>query len=191
MAQPFAVIEGASDTIRLLVTDHISQVATGVNVSLKAPDELAGATKAVSIWLYRVSRDADLVNRPPERLTDGEVERHPLPLDLHYMITPLAAQPTMAHDLLGRAMQTLNDHPVLRGTDLRSPLDRDRDLLRIFLEPLSVEDLTRLWVASRQPFRLSAGYLVQWVPLRTAHEPLPVRPVLQRRSHYDQIVEVS
>jgi hypothetical protein len=191
VAQPFAAIEGASETIRLLITEHVNQVATSVTVSLKAPDELAGATKAVSIWLYRVSRDADLVNRPPERLADGEIERQPLPLDLHYLITPIAAQPTMAQDLLGRAMQTLNDHPVLRGTDLRTPLDPKRDQLRVFLEPLSVEDLTRLWVASRQPFRLSAGYLVQWVPVRTAHEPLPVKPVLQRRSHYDQIVEVS
>jgi Pvc16 N-terminal domain len=186
----FMALEAASETIRLLVRDHVNQVATGVTVALKAPDELAGATKAISIWLYRISRDPDLVNRPPERLADGQLERHPLPLDLHYLVTPLANEPTMAQDLLGRAMQTLNDHPVVRGGDLRNPLDRDRDQLRIFLEPLSVEDLTRLWVASRQPFRLSAGYLVQYVPLRTAHEPLPVKPVLERRSHYDQIVGV-
>src|SRR4051812_50180472 len=114
----FAAIEAASETIRLMVTDHVNQVATSVTVALKAPDELSGATKAVSIWLYRIGRDPDLVNRPPQRLADGQVERQPLPLDLHYLITPLASQPAMAHDLLGRAMQTLNDHPVVRGGDL-------------------------------------------------------------------------
>jgi hypothetical protein len=190
VANDYAAIEGASETIRALITAHVSQVVTGVTVTLKAPDELVGATKALSIWLYRITRDADLVNRPPERLANGQVERHPLPLDLHYLITPIANQPATAHGLLGRAMQTLNDHPVLRGTDLSAPLDRNRDELRLSLEPMSVEDLTRLWVASRQPFRLSAGYCVQLVPLRSAHEPLPVSPVLQRRSHYDQIVGV-
>jgi hypothetical protein len=186
----FAAIEAASETLRGLIKPHVDEIVANANVTLKSPDELAGATKALSLWLYRVSRDPDVLNQPPERLQSGQVERHLLPLDLHYLITPLTSQPVLAHDLLGRAMQTLNDHPVLRGADLKAPLDRSRDELRIFLEPLSVEDLTRLWTSSRQPFRLSAAYLVQLVRLRTAHEPRPVKPVLQRRSRYDQVLEV-
>jgi hypothetical protein len=87
-----------------------------------------------------------------------------------------------AHQLLGRAMSVLHDHPILGpdeftglvpNTDLQNQVER----VRITAQTLTVDDMYKLWTAFQTQYRISAAYEVSVVlidsgqPVRT---PLPV-----------------
>src|SRR5690348_4278276 len=64
-------------------------LGTGV-VSLASPDGMVQLEQTgVSIWLYRIVRDEQRLNQPPRRLPPDFVRHVPLPLRLHYLITPM------------------------------------------------------------------------------------------------------
>ncbi len=97
-------------------------------VVLNSPHELREELKqeGLSVWLYRVERDETRVNIPDERLPGNLVRPPPLPLRLHYLMTPVTfkgpggAAPDVEHRMLGRVMQTLYSRPILQGADLQN-----------------------------------------------------------------------
>jgi hypothetical protein len=182
-------IFAVSSTLESLLAAHVVPPAAGV--SLKSPWELGRTSKDVSLWLYRATRNPDLLNHPPERPAPNQVARHPVPIDLHYLVTPMNEDPASKHEALGRCIQTFNDHASVRGAELKQPLVQGRDELRVMLEALSSEDLTRIWNALSMPFQVSASYHVQLVTIDSDHPPVQSGPVTVRRSTYDQIVSVS
>ena len=78
---------------------------------------------ADSLWLYRVARDPDLLNRPPERISSTQAQRASLPVRLYYLVTPLVPKPEDRQTLIGRVVQLLNDHTqcTVRTFKTRSP----------------------------------------------------------------------
>jgi hypothetical protein len=184
----YGAINAAGSTLEEVLRDHVVPPATGV--SQRSPKDLGTTSREVSLWLYKAARNADLLNRRPERTVDNQVPRHPMPVDLHYLITPMDRDPAGRHEALGRAIQTLNDHAVLRGADLKPPLVDGQDQLRVMLEAVSTEDLARIWMALSMPFQVSVSYHVQLVSIDSDHEPVSTAPVLDRRTAYDQIVSV-
>lgn len=185
----FTVISGVSLSLQELLRAHLVP-ALAPNVALKSPVELGNASMEVSLWLYRATRNPDLLNHPPERTAANQILPHSLPLDLHYLITPMDADPVSKHETLGRVAQTLNDHSIIRGADVKPPLIDGDDELRVVLEPLSLEELTRIWTALDMRYRLSVSYQVQLVRISSDHGPHQASPVTRRESTYDQIVSV-
>jgi hypothetical protein len=142
----------------------------------------------ISLWLYRVTRNEHLLNHPPPRPAPNQVARHPIPIDLHYLITPLLNDPLDEQEMLGLVLQSFNDHPILRGPDLQGDLQGSDEELRISLETLSLEDHSRIWSALQEPFQASLTYLVQVVCIDSLLEPRQVAPVLTRESTTSQIL---
>src|SRR5689334_10207652 len=61
-----------------------------MKVSLATPEEMADASlTGLSVWLYRVVRDEDRLNDPPRRVSRDQVKPAPLPMRLHYLVTPM------------------------------------------------------------------------------------------------------
>lgn len=61
-----------------------------MSVSPRTPEEMANAEQnGLSVWLYRIARDPELLNLPPRRVGFDRFERQPLPLRLHYLMTPV------------------------------------------------------------------------------------------------------
>jgi hypothetical protein len=191
----FTAIRAVSKTLQALLEDHITNSPDpqlhGVPIVLVSPRELRDATvppnapNGISFWLYRVSRNADLLNQPPE-VADGSVRRHPIPVDLYYLVAPIAATPDNEQALLGRILQVLSDHAIVRGADLRDDLAGEETELRVTLETLSLEELTRIWSALDESYQLSVSYRVQVVPVESGHEPVQSRRVMTRRAQFGQ-----
>jgi hypothetical protein len=190
-------ISGVTDSLVGLLDTHITQSGDsqikGVPVSDGSPkdvrEDLGTTHRGISVWLYRVTRNPDLLNAPPTREAADELPYHPLPVDLHYLVTPLAGDRDDEQVLFGRVLQVLNDHTIIRGTDLVSPpLDPERVELRVLLDTLSLEDLTRVWNALQESYALSIGYVVQVVEIESHHEPRHTSPVVVREDGYHQIV---
>lgn len=135
-------------------------------VSINNPQEMASLPQeGVSLWLYRVLRDADRFNRPNIRINPRQNQNPPLPLRLHYLVTPFvrANQPNSAEleqRILGKVMQAFQDHPHFRGADLEGDLAGSSQEFVVALETLPLEDLARVWNSLNQPYQLSVSYEV-------------------------------
>src|SRR6266545_1579907 len=61
-----------------------------MRVTLRTPEEMLNATvEGLSVWLYRVVRDEELLNAPSERIAPNLLRRPPLPVRLYYLMTPI------------------------------------------------------------------------------------------------------
>jgi hypothetical protein len=120
--------------------------------------------------------------------------RHPpLPVRLHYLLTPLtniqaAGGPQTEQVVLGKVLQAFHDHPVLRGTDLQDDLSGTEAELRVRLESLSLEEITRVWDALNGSYQLSVSYEVSTVNIDSHIEPERVSPVLVALPEHGEIV---
>jgi hypothetical protein len=192
----FTAIRAVSLTLKALLKEHITDSTepqlTNVTIYLKSPKEMREDQVAgVSLWLYRVNRSDHVLNQPPPRIDQNQQVPHPLPVNLYYLVTPMTSDPEAEQALMGRVLQVFNDHSVLRGTDLQDALKGSSDKLRLILETLSLEELTRVWNALQEPYQLSACYVVQLVTIDSDHEPVRFVPVETAESKYAQILEVT
>jgi hypothetical protein len=153
----------------------------GMTVNLATPQEMltAGDT-GISLWLYRIVRDEQRLNMSPTRVGLDREQRAPLPLRLHYLITPLAdgnRAVEMEQALMGRVLQTFHDIPIVEGALLRDDFAGTGARLTVRLESHGVEEITRVWDALERPYQLCVSYEVS-VVLVDSHRPLqPVPPV--------------
>jgi hypothetical protein len=176
------------------ITNSTEPELQGVQIDLRSPREMRGTGQpsfGISLWLYQVVRNADLLNHPPVRPAPDRILRHALPIDLYYLVTPIAREPVDEQALMGRVLQVFNDHPTLRGSDLRDSLQNTQTELRLILEALSLEELTRVWHSLQEPYQLSVTYLVQLLSIQSDLEPVQSSPVVVRKTEYDQILAVT
>lgn len=194
----FTAIRAVSQTLLEILEAHITNSSeaelNGVPIDLRSPREMRGngpPSFGISLWLYQVSRNPDLLNHPPERPAPDRTLRHALPIDLYYLVTPIAPEPADEQALMGRVLQIFNDHPTLRGSDLRDSLQNTPVEMRLILEAPSLEELTRVWHSLQEPYQLSVTYLVQLLRIDSDLELMQTSPVAVRETEYDQILAVT
>lgn len=166
-------------------------------VSLNTPEEMeTNNVEGVSVWLYRVQRDDQRLNAPPTRPTANRLVPTPLPLCLHYLVTPIVTidpafplvSPGREQELLGKVMQLMYERPILRGVDLRDTLTGSDDRIASRLEPLSLEEITRVWQALQRPYQLSVSYEVSLAFVAPQTQPSVFTPVRIAEPTYGVIV---
>ena len=159
----------------------------------------------VNLFLYRVTENGFLQNQEiPGRGAGSGFGHPPLSLNLHYLVTaygnvektfnggPLLDD-TTSHQLLGSAMRVLHDTGVvtegLRTTRPPSGLTimhrslRDGyEQVKLTLEPLTLEDVTKVWTALALRYRLSAAYVANVVQIESRRPTTFPRPVGQPTS---------
>jgi hypothetical protein len=120
----------------------------------------------------------------PGQAKSGETGIPPLSLVLHYLITAYGRDnnDVFGHRLMGRSMSLLHDHPLLGRDEIQTALT-DTDLqnqierIRIILDDMTLDDMSKLWTSFQSQYRLSASYQVSVVLIesaRSARTPLPV-----------------
>jgi Pvc16 N-terminal domain len=165
----------------------------GMVVSLNTPQEMnEKPAEGLSVWLYRVIRDEQRLNDPPVRLSPTELQPPPLPVRLHYLVTPVTSErfgdPETEQIILGKVLQVFYSHPILRGIDLQAEFSGTEVELRMRLEPMSLEEITRVWDALEGSYQLSVSYEVSVVNITPELEPERVAPVEIAMPEYGLIV---
>jgi hypothetical protein len=153
-------------------------------VNLNNPEEFSdNQLEGVSLWLYLVERDPEQLNQPPRRTAPDRQLSRPLPLRLHYLVTPRVDHQTraMAGELeqliLGKVLQVLHDTTRLSGALLLDALAGTPHEFFVRLEPLPLDHITRVWDALEVPYQLCVSYEVSVVPIEAGVQPMPVVPV--------------
>jgi hypothetical protein len=151
-------------------------------VSLNNPPEMhENNFEGLSVWLYRVVRDEEQLNAPAVR-ENGATRMPPLPVRLHLLMTPLRKPdvvngPELEQVILGKVLHSLYDHPFFRGADLQGDLAGTESEFHVRLEPMTLEDITRVWTALDAPYELSVSYELTLARIRSDRVE-PGRPVL-------------
>ena len=85
---------------------------------------------------------------------------------------------------MGKVMQVLFDHSTLAGADLAGSLAGEDDEICVILNPLSLEEIARVWQALEISYRLSVCYTARVAMVDSrAEEYLP--PVVSRSARYE------
>jgi Pvc16 N-terminal domain len=153
-------------------------------ISLQSPKELAEDNSVrLSIYLYRVVEDPFLKNQPTTS-REGRVHRvAPLALDLCYLVTPLVGTPREQQIVLGKLMQVFYDRALIVGTDLSPGMAEADEEVRIVLNPVSLEETTRVWQALEMSYLLSVCYIVR-VALVDSRRRAETTPVVERQGEF-------
>ncbi len=169
------------------IIEAIQQV--GVTVTAKSPDKAReGITgNQLNVFLYHSAingawRNQDLP-RPSGR---GQPARPLLPLNLFYLITAYGSDSTspqvsdlLAHRFLGRAMLNLHDHVEFQFPQ-PSGIKNQPEPIRITMQPLSIDEMSKLWAAFQTPYRPSITYEVGVLLIESElASPVPL-PVVSR-----------
>jgi len=181
-------IAAVTATLRWLLEKSLEPEGAGIPVTTQPLDKANDANKTrrgLNLFLYETAVNAAWRNQPlPNKVQQGETGFPPLSLDLYYLITAYSdgEEIGMDHRLLGRAMSMLHDHPLLSPDNIKAMLP-DSDLqnqierVRITFQPLSLEEMSKLWSAFNTQYRISTAYQASVVLIestRDAKTPLPV-----------------
>nr|WP_275691077.1 DUF4255 domain-containing protein [Paenibacillus aceris] len=119
----------------------------------------------LSLYLYNVRESGD--NRQTHMIARGttQIQYPPMVVDLSYLLTvhspaELQSRALDEHRILGRAMQVLYDHSILRGSMTVGTLAEKDEEVRIVMEPLNGESILNMWNFADTPYRLSVSYTV-------------------------------
>jgi len=170
-----------SKSLRNLLKGEM-KLAPEANVTVLAPDE-TGGERRINLFLYKVQEHAALRNLDWQvKMGDpSKLVPPPLSLTLFYLMTPYAKNDdesgnSSAHEILGEAMRVFFEYPIVPEKYLDKGLKSAREQIKIVLNSLDLEELSKVWTTFTQPFRLSVLYEVSTVQLDTKPEKEPELP---------------
>jgi len=191
MSNHFA-IAAVTETLRSVLTTH------GIShVTARPLHNARTQGNQVNLFLYHTAVDAALRNQPVAGpgASLGTALPPPMPLKLYYLLTAYSSdgndEESHAHILLGKAIRILHDTPLLAPGDIQqatnssgflkdSNLHQQVERVRISWQPLSLEEMTKLWTTSQSTYRLSVAYEVSVTLIESDRPGVNPAPVLRR-----------
>jgi hypothetical protein len=193
----YLAIATVTAALQKLLLTGVQEDMPGASVTTIRPDTTAVSNQGlgINIFLYQALpnpawRNADLRTRRPK---DNLIKHGQAGLDLYYLLTFYGNEQELEPQrLLGAAIQTLVDRPLLTQAMIREALaDRNFEFLgdstledqvqQVMFIPsmVTTEDLSRIWsVFFQVPYALSFAYQATAVLIqgkRLGKAPLPVR----------------
>ncbi len=190
-----------------LIDRDIGSSLGEVIVTALAPDrvdEQRNTKSALNLFLYNVTQNEAWrnVNYPSRNAAGQPINNPPLALNLHYLLTAYGAEQFHAEILLGYGMQLFHETPVLPRAAIRrslaaptevnaggglpaamlnlytSDLADQVELIKIWPQTLTTEEISRLWTAFQAKYRPTAAYQISVVLIQSevsTQQALPVR----------------
>ena len=196
-----SAIAGVSQTLRTLLRDRMR---ASVPVTLVPPDVTPTSVNGgrVNLYFFDVNENANLKNQEiPGHGHPARYGHPPLSLELSYLLTTHVEDESLedgdliCQTMLGDAMQTLHDFPVVSdqieitraaaGTlgdpILHSSLRGEFERVKITLQPGALEETTKLWSAlSNANFRRGVMYRISVVQIESRTPRRSAQPVQTR-----------
>ncbi|MBJ6762769.1 DUF4255 domain-containing protein [Myxococcaceae bacterium JPH2] len=187
MSNPLS-IAAVTATLRALLFNRLHGDTPDLAVTTVPPDRARdkdASTHQLNLFLFQVNPNPALRNMElpaPGRAGEGGIP--PLALRLGYLLTAYGPgdDDVGSHSLLGRAMLVLYDHAVLGPEEIRTALPgndlyQQVERVRLTLDPMPLDDVSKMWTAFQTQYRISVAYQVSAVLIESARprrSPLPV-----------------
>lgn len=192
-----------SGLMKLLEDNITKNIDTDLEVAVtaEAPDKVGAVTNRLSLYMYHVAEEAHYKNLPAPGSGPRNIARTPMGLCLFYILTAHHETPTPEFDpltqqrLMGYALKTLHDYPILHdGTRidgeqvLPAGLRGHDNPVQVIMRPTAPEDAVAFWGAeNQQTARLSAYYEVRVILLEPEEPSSLVAPVLSLGTYLYQL----
>ncbi len=140
----------------------------------------------VSLFLYRILPNG-IRRTPPGGIgADGRQQLPRLPIEIHFLMTVWAGQPSLQHALAGWMMRAMEDMSLLDSSTLNAAVPgtfRPEETVEISLSDLRTEDLLRIYeVLSPNLYQLSIPYMARVIEIEARSPALdPAGPPVQER----------
>lgn len=153
---------GATTSAVLIRSEDFSVLAQG-----RVEESTALQPPAISVFCYRV--DVNRTMRGPWSAVAHYEQRPSLPLEMHFLLTPWAENAEYELRILGRALQCLEDTPILTGPTL-DPAGSwaPGDSVQVVMAELTTEELMRTFDSLPVDFKLSVPYLARVIRVEQA-----------------------
>ena len=198
------------DLLDNAVIDHSLSNVVGDRVTITAlpPDRIrTGGNEIVqlNLFLYNIAPNPGWRNVGlPSRNNEGQrLTNPPLAIDLYYLLSAYGREDFDSEILLGYAMQTLHEMPVLTRDAIRkalepvSPVDGSSlpegmkdlsasdlaeqvEMIKITPHSITTEEISKLWSAFQANYRPSVAYHVSVVLIESKYQTRSPLPVLSR-----------
>ena len=157
------------------ITDRTTNVFLVRTEDLNREINILITLPSLSLFLYRVDYNKTM-RSAWAAIGHRDGESH-LPLDLHFLFTAWAENADHEYRILGRAMQCIENFPILSGPSL-DPLTNwaTHEAIQICLEDLSTEDVMRTFDSLPVDYKLSVPYVARIVVI-DGHEQQADLPV--------------
>lgn len=160
-----------------------------LETKLVRSDDLASRPTefGVSLYVFRVGINGTQRTLPPA--VPGH--RRPLPVEVHFVITPWALSAQRELELLGWCMRVLDDQPVLDAAALNAVVAGvfgPSELVEIVPAGIGGEEYFRLWDTLAFDYQLSVGYTARLVRIESLRSQPDAGPVLEREMRHGELV---
>jgi hypothetical protein len=184
----YQAISAVSQAIVHLMRSQFSPAEFGDNnleFDVYAAEDFQNAMEmGVSVFLYRVSVNG-VYRTPSGRLTpDGRRQRTMLPLDLHFLLTVWANEPSLQHQIVGWMMRVLEDTPSLVNGQLNhqsAGIFQPDETVELTVGEMSNDEFFHLWeILGSKNYHVSVPYLARVVRIESGLAYSQGAPVQER-----------
>jgi hypothetical protein len=157
----YNAISNVSEFLTKLIWNNIkddpkakSIINSDEEISVASPKEceFGGSNKKLSIFLYNL---VPAIDRSPPARVGSDGTRTPTPkgpnFEFHFLITPNTQNRINDHAILGKVIQILDENPFVK------PVGSKIEYVAA-MEPLSIDNLAKLWKIFDSPYKLSVSY---------------------------------
>jgi Pvc16 N-terminal domain len=142
--------------------------------------------QGVTVYLFRTLFSTSRRTLPPRTDAQGRRFRASVPVDLQYLVTAWAADVEQQQRLLGWAIRTLDDNPILPAGFLNrfvpggENVFSEAETVELLGDQLSLQDLYNVWDVAGHRHQPSVPYTIRQLALESAR-PLSEHPAVQTR----------
>ena len=179
MATPLA-IQATAKAIRRLLTEACPKgdFPTAEFKIVQAGDIAEANTQfeGISIFLYHITANTSRRDMSARVSPTGKRSRPPLPLDLHFLLTPWSISADTQLSLLGWAMRVLDDSPIIPSSYLNynfpgKEVFHPDETVELIFNPTPVQEIALLWENLDQVRIIpSVTYIVRMVQIESFEE---------------------
>ncbi len=174
MADYTALVEAGSALVELL-RDNLTPEPIGNRelISLCSPHE--SESNQLTLYLYHIEEDTQGIQSGYYQVDRDTQRIRPSRFNLRFLATAHSKAPAQLreadkHRMIGAAIQTLKDHPVLDQRYLTGSLAEQEAQIHVVLEKATQDQLLKIWNNTSSPYKLSFLVLLTGVEIDSRRE---------------------
>jgi hypothetical protein len=176
MASPYAIAAVGRAILSMLAAAVPKPEFAGAAFELYQSKHLQQPMEeGVGLYLYRITPGAIVRNLPPRIGIDGRRYRPSMPIDLHYLLIAYARDAFKQQRLLGWAIRTIEDTPLLHASLLNqygpeTDTFGENEFADVLFETVSIQDLGAVWDTAKPQMQPCVAYMVRMIPIESQQE---------------------
>ena len=169
MADYTALTEAGTALVELL-RENLTPEPLGnrETINLCSPHE--SENNQLTLYLYHIEEEPQSATSGYYSVDSTTERMRPAQYILHFLMTPHSKAPTQMREadqyrIMGAALQTLRDNPVIPQKNLSGSLAAENARLHIMLDRMNMEQLLKIWNNTSKDYKLSVVVTVTGVTI--------------------------